>query len=294
MNEKYSTSSVCCALVAGICFGAGGAISQVVASLGFEIVDITCAQLVSAMLVLGVVCFAKRYKTPNLHACLKLAILGIFNAATTYCYYLAIDKISVSCAVSFQFQYVWIVLVFECISSKVVPSVKLVICAALIIPGSLLGSGLVDEVLAQNLDIDIAGIFIAIACAIFYAAYMHLNAKIELSYPPLQRTFFTMVGASVVGVVATSIMKGGLVNVSVAPFGLVMGVIMSATPCACLAYASSKLSGSLIAVLSSSELPVAVLVGAAVLGEAITPLKVVGVILVCASIAVSNICTAKR
>ena len=240
------------------------------------------------MAVLGVVCAVKRYKLPGLTACLKLAGVGVLNAATTFCYYLAIDRISVSCAVAFQFQYVWMALALECASSRKPPSARAAICAALVIPGSLLGSGLVDEALNGYLVLDVAGIAIAIACAVFYALYMHFNAEVEIDRPPLQRASFAMVGAAIVGVAVTPLLGGDIADFSIAPYGLLMGLIMSVIPCACLAFASAKLSGSVVAVLSSSELPAAIAIGAITLGEAVTPLKVAGVVLVCVAIAASN------
>ena len=286
--ESISTAPVFLALLAGACFGAGGLVSKLVVAQGFAVADVTCAQLVNAMAVLGVICLIKRYRYPGFSACAKLAGIGVFNAATTFCYYLAIGRVSVSCAVAFQFQYVWMALALACASSRKLPSARSAICAALIVPGSLLGSGLADEAFAGELVVDALGLFLAIACALFYALYMHLNAKIEISRPPLQRTFFTMVGAAIFGLAVSPLLGGGMMGFSLAPYGLLMGMIMSVIPCACLAFASAKLPSSLVAALSSSELPVAIAMGAIALGEAITPLKVVGIVIVCAAIAASN------
>ncbi len=76
--------------------------------------------------------------------------------------------------------------------------------------------------------------------------------------------------------------------VALAPGGLVMGLVSSVIPCVCLAAASTKLPGGLVAILTSSELPTAVLAGALMFGEAVTPLVLFGVILILASIVLSE------
>ena len=277
------------ALVAGIAFGSGGTISQVVAAQGFQVTNITCAQLVCAAVLLGVVCVAKRYALPVGKVALKLAAVGIFYAGTTFCYYLAIDRLSVGCAVAFQFQYVWIALVIGSIAARCLPRPKAIVCAALVVPGSLLGSGLVDEAIAGKATFDFFGITLAIACAVCYALYMHFNAQVELEYPPLQRTFFQMCGAAIVAIAAVPFMSTQPMTIDIVPYGLIMGLIMGVLPCAFLAVASTRLSGSLIAVLSASELPAAIVTGVLVLGESCTALQVIGAAVICVAIAVSNL-----
>ena len=67
-----------------------------------------------------------------------------------------------------------------------------------------------------------------------------------------------------------------------------MGFIMSVVPCLGLSIAAKRLPGGIVAILSSSELPVAVLAGFLMFGESVTPLVVVGVVIICASIALSQ------
>lgn len=159
----------------------------------------------------------------------------------------------------------------------------------MVIVGSLMGSGLADEVMHGTASVECLGIGIAMLCALFYAMYMHFNSLVELEYPPLLRTFVQIVGAAAAGLLITPFMTDQPLTLALAPYGFIMGLVMTVAPCVCLAAASAKLPGSLIAVLSASELPMAVLTGVVVLGETLTPLRGIGAAIICAAIAASNL-----
>ena len=70
---------------------------------------------------------------------------------------------------------------------------------------------------------------------------------------------------------------------------IVMGVIMSVIPVLSIVAASDRLPGGLVAILTSTELPMAVLAGALILGETVTPLIVGGVCVILAAIALAQL-----
>ena len=58
-----------------------------------------------------------------------------------------------------------------------------------------------------------------------------------------------------------------------------MGVLATIIPCSCLAVAGKRLPGGIVAILTSAELPAAVASGCLLLGEPISVLRVVGIVL---------------
>lgn len=67
-----------------------------------------------------------------------------------------------------------------------------------------------------------------------------------------------------------------------------MGVLATIIPCSCLAVAGKRLPGGIVAILTSAELPAAVASGCLLLGEPISVLRVVGIVLILASIVLSE------
>lgn len=67
-----------------------------------------------------------------------------------------------------------------------------------------------------------------------------------------------------------------------------MAVVMSILPVLCIVGASLRLPSGIVAVLTSTELPAAVVAGVLLLGETVTPLVIAGVVMILAGVALSE------
>ena len=283
-------SAAVLALLAGASFGVGGAISQVVASLGFSVMQVCFGQYVFALAILGVLVAVRFRPSVSAKEAVQLITLGAVSCVSSLSYYLAIDMLSVSAAVAIQFQYVWIVVVFQAVFDRKLPGKWTVASAALILAGTFFGSGMADEVFSSGIDMSPAGLLFAIVCAVFYALFIYLNGRVAIEHHPVTRTFFEVIGGAVL-ILALMPFNGGFAFdfIALAPWGVVMGVVMSVVPVLCIVVASNKLSGGLVAILTSTELPVAVLAGALLLGEKVTPLIAGGVVIIVGAIALAQL-----
>ena len=289
---KAGAAGALLALAAGASYGVGGAVSQIVKSQGIEIGWMIVAQSVAALIVLGVLVLAcKRFRLamPRKEA-VKLVVLGMTSVFSSVGYYIAIDLISVGAAVALQFQYVWMAVVFQCIFERTAPGKTTVISALMIVAGAVMASGMAEELAAGSLQMDPVGIFFALLCAVFYALFIYMNGRVATEHHPVPRTFFLVVGAVIFTFAVLPLMNAGpLPDLGVAvPWGFVMGAIMVVAPCLCIVAASSRLPGGIVAILTSSELPVAVLAGCLMLGESVTPVSIIGVVMIIAAIVLSE------
>ena len=278
------------ALVAGASFGVNGTLSQIVAAQGFSLQHIAVMQFLFGALLLGIAALARREPLPAWRNAMSLLVIGALQAASALSYYFAIDDLSVGQAVAFQFQYVWIAVLIQNIVERTLPSKWVVVSTILIVIGTLLGSGLVDEALSGELsEISLVGIGFAIACAFFYAFFIYLNGRLATEQPTTSRTFLVALGALVVtSAVAPDFYTGGCDVAALAPYALLMGLLATILPCSCLAIAGKHLPGGIVAILTSAELPAAVASGCLLLGEPISALRVIGICLILASIALSE------
>ena len=85
------------------------------------------------------------------------------------------------------------------------------------------------------------------------------------------------------------VVKGPCNIVAFIPGGTAMGLIMTIIPVLRIASAAIRLSGGLLAILKSSELPMGVIAGCLLLGETTTPFKAFGLVIISASIVLSNV-----
>ena len=278
------------ALVAGASFGVNGTFSQIVAAQGFTLQHIAISQFVCGAVLLGIVTLIRRESLPGLRDIGSLMVIGALQAASCLSYYFAIDSLSVGQAVAIQFQYVWIAVVIQNVIERSLPSKWVVISTVAIIFGTLLGSGLVDEAISGQLGgISLLGIGFACACAVFYAFFIYCNGRFATSQPTTSRTFLVAVGAAIVtSLVSPDFYLGGCDVVALAPYGLFMGILATIIPCSCLAIAGKYLPGGIVAILTSAELPAAVASGCILLGEPISILRVIGIVLILGSIVLSQ------
>ena len=278
------------ALVAGASYGVGGALSQIAKGFGLEVGHLVVGQSLAALVILGIMVAVRFRERMSAKTILQLFLLGMSSVFSSISYYIAIDLISVGAAVAIQFQYVWMAVVFQSIFERSLPGRWTVTAAALVIVGALFASGMAEEIMAGSLKMDPVGIFFALLCAVFYALFIYMNGRIATEHHPVPRTFFLVLGASVFTLAVFPFMGSGPFPEPGATIGggAIMGVVMTVMPCLCIVFASSRLPGGLVAILTSSELPVAVLAGCLLLGESVTPLSIMGVVLILAAIVLSE------
>ena len=293
MNQKTKGSSapaILFALIAGSSYGVGGAFSQIAKSHGLEIGHLVVMQCVAALIILAVLAAVKfGFRMPRKQV-VQLFFLGMSNVFSSIAYFLAIDLISVGAAVAIQFQYVWIAVVFQSIFDRKAPKPMMVVSAVLIVIGALMASGLAEEIASGSFQMDPLGLVAGICCAISYALFIALNNRIATDYHPVTRSFYLIAGAVVLALIVLPFMGAGpLPAPSVfVPWGFFMGAIMIVIPTLCIVASSNRLPGGLVAILTSAELPVAVLAGCLMLGESATPISIAGVIIICAAIVFSE------
>ena len=279
-----------CALIAGCSFGLGGAISQVIRSFGFEVMHVVLSQTVAGALILGALCLFKFRQAIPPKEIAKLVVLGMVNVCAGICYFFAIDLLSVGTTVAIQFQYVWIVVLFAAIADRAMPGPWTLVSAVLIVFGSLLGSGMVDELLTGTMTMDPLGLLLALACALFYASFIFLNGRIAVDYHPVPRAFFQTIGSLITVTIAFFALGTPPCDIAqLAPWGILMGLIMGVVPILFIVIASTNLEDGLVSILTSSELPMAVISGYLILNETVTPLVIVGVVVIMGSIALAQL-----
>lgn len=278
------------AFLAGCSFGLGGAISQIASAQGFSVMQVCFAQYACAAVVLAVLVIVKFHPTMTKKEMFQMALLGAISSISSFTYYQAIDLIGVSAGVAIQFQYVWMAVAIQTLVERKKPGKWTVISSLLVVVGSFFASGMADEVMTGGLTMDPFGLFCAVICALFYAIFIYFSGNVAPSAEPVSKTFFGVLGGFALVACLTPFNGGfGFDAAALAPWGLLMGIVMSIIPVLFIVVANSLISGSLVAVLTSSELPMAVFAGFILLHEGVTSFIVFGVIVILGAIALTQL-----
>ncbi len=280
-----------CAAIAGLSYGLAGTVSQLFAAQGLSVGNITVVQFVASALILAVPVAVRFHVFPTAKDTAKLLIVGLFQPGAAICYYTAISLLTVGQAVAMQFQYVWIAVVIQCVVERTAPKKVAVASSLLIVFGTIFGSGIADEMLSGATGgLSMLGLAIGGACAVCYAIFLYFNGVVATETHPITRSFII----SLSGVALSSLLYPGTYADMLAdpaaliPCGVVMGCLTLLVPVMCLSFAGRHLDGGTVAMLTSLELPAAASSGFVILGDPLSGLVILGILIILGAVALSS------
>lgn len=278
--------------LAGVSYGVLGTVVKTAYAAGFTSNQVIASQTIGGLTIFIVV-FAlvaivrKSYQKVTGKQVAKMVGLGMVAATTTTFYGFALSMLTVATAITLLFQFVWIGIVIQVISTRRKPRASEVIACLVVFAGTLLGSGLFEAELGEVNPLGVAcGLISAVSCALF----VHLSGKVETGVPHIQRGMTVSLGTAIVGLaVCPDFFVSGALQAGIMQYGFVLGIFAYVGPIVLLGIGTPHLSTGLSTVLASSELPFGIIVSSIVLGEVVSVLQIIGVIAVLAGVVITQI-----
>lgn len=274
--------------IGGCCFGILSTFVKLAYSAGFSLASVTGSQFLCGFLLIWLVIpFTKRKKLSR-KLILFLIGSGIPMGLTGVLYYQSLQTVDASLAIIFLFQFVWIGSLLEWIIDKKKPSMKNVTAIIILLFGSILAGGFLLESTTFNWN----GLLFGLMAAFTFSMFIYLSGKIGADVPPIQKSALLTTG----GFATVILIFSSQVNFSlsmdtvlgVAPFGLILGFFGVFLPPILFSIGMPRVGGGVGTILTSSELPVAVVMSTLVLNEVVYVSQWLGVILILLGIAVGN------
>ncbi|MBQ0140709.1 MAG: DMT family transporter [Kurthia sp.] len=216
----------------------------------------------------------------SLKGLLILICAGLFTGITGIVYGKSVHYLPASLAVVMLFQFTWMGLFLDCIIHKRLPKRIELISLAFLIGGTILAAGV--------LDVDLSGLSwkgwaFGFAAAFSFACFMQFNSKhVEGISTVARMTLMSLMALIIVSFFqAPEVMwDGTLFKTDLLYFGLALGFFGIILPILLFTVAVPKVGGGTASILSATELPVAILASVVVLNETLSPMQIVGIILV--------------
>lgn len=220
---------------------------------------------------------------------LKLAAMGCVTAGTTTFYYFSLSLIPASVSITLLFQFTWIGLVFEVITSRRRPTKAALLAAAIIFVGTLFASGLIGGgTLVEHLNF--WGVVSALLSAVCCATFMFLSGRVEADKPVQQRGLWACCGYIVIAcLLCPDYLVSGVLFEGIASFGLILGPLGFVLPMVLFGIGCKRISPGLSTIMASSELPISIACSIMILQEPVTALQIVGVIVILLGVVVAQI-----
>ncbi|ATL45913.1 EamA family transporter [Chitinophaga caeni] len=272
-----------------------GILSTIVKSAykeGFTLSELCGMQAGIGMLILWLI-FAFGKKSTGLQGNLKhglvLLLMGTSTGLVSICYYYSVQYIPASIAILLLMQFTWMNILVDSFIRKRRPGWIELICVLLILAGTAMASGMVNNVYDS---LPWVGILFGLMAAAFYTVFMTVNASNRLQFTPVLKSAWMVTGAFIIVSIIlppTYLVNGRLWESPLILWGLPLAVFGTVLPPLLYAKGMPKVGLSLGGILSAAELPVAVFAAAIVLKEPVSGLQILGLACILLAIVWANL-----
>ncbi|MBE6507083.1 MAG: DMT family transporter [Methanocorpusculum parvum] len=237
----------------------------------------------------------KRQKIPcSRNRVLSLAGAGVVMALVTVCYFHSLGCLPISLAVVLLFQYSWMGVVLEAAADRRLPSRSKVISCLVILFGTILAGGVIGSDTSPA-GMNPMGILLGLTAAFCYALFVFLSGRVSTDMQPLQKSFSIATAGMFFVLLFVGTFYGGfavlegITNTDTLAYSIPLGLFGIAVPIIFLAVGAPKISTGMATILNSAELPLEVLLAAAIILEPVSPIRWIGVVIILFGIALPYI-----
>ena len=261
-------------------------------SYGYSLGQINIVQMIISLFLLWSFTLIKRssFKGLTKKNVIQIMITGCFVGLTSIFYYGSMQYLPASLAIILMFQFVWIGIILEWIFSKIKPAPVTILSIILILIGVFFASNFVN---GDIQGLPIKGFIFGILSAFTYAGFIFCSGKVAVNVDPWTRSSLMITGSTILVLVifmrdiptVLPLEKNLLTTaVGVSLFGAVLPPLFFAA-------GAPLVSGGIANILTSIELPIAILSASLILTEAVTPLQWLGTAIILVAIALNELGT---
>jgi drug/metabolite transporter (DMT)-like permease len=260
---------------------------------GFTLGDVTGTQVIFGLIILWVIVLLRRLfrgrdNSASLKEALQLIAMGTSTGLVSIFYYKCVQTVPASIAILLLMQFTWMSLVLDAILKRKLPTLLQIVTVLLVLLGTAFAGNLFSD---SFQDINLQGIGFGLLAALSYTIFLMVNGTAGNHLHPATKSALILTGATILVCAVfppVFLVNGALAN-GLFKWGLVLAVFGTVLPPLFFAYGIPKIGLGLTAILSSVELPVAVLMSSLVLQEQVITIQWFGVILILTAIALSNL-----
>ncbi|WP_062046470.1 DMT family transporter [Bacillus sp. JCM 19034] len=273
----------------GCCFGVLSTFVKLSYANEFTLAQITGLQFLFGFLMIWSFIPFIRTVRQRRSMILKLIVSGIPMGLTGIFYYQSLQTIDASVAIILLFQFVWIGTLLEWTIDRKKPNQMRMIAIGTCMVGSFLAGGF----FMSSFNITIEGVIWGLLAAVTFSTFIYLSGKVGKGVPAIQKSAWLTTGGLLTVIILfskTYLIEGFPLDtfLAVAPYGLILGLFGVFLPPLLFSIGMPKVGSGLGTILSSSELPVAIMMSTFVLHETVTTSQWVGVVMIISGIIIGN------
>ena len=278
---------------AGVCYGLNIPFVRIIHDNGFATAEIMVLQYIVGVTTLGIIVVLFFRRKISLKAVLRLLGVGVLAAGVSFSYYQALALLPSATAVTLLFQFVWMGVVWQVIRERKLPPLTTIISMFVIMAGTVLATGIVGNNAGELASLDPLGLFFGLLSAAFYTAFLIASGKAANELPAANRTLFTSLGSLIIALILCptffhETLAPNITNTGFILPGIALGIFGILLPVFLIASSSPHLPSGLATIMASSELPSGILCAMLFMGDVVSPLIVLGVVIILVGIVLSQ------
>ncbi|BEU87789.1 DMT family transporter [Selenomonas sp. TAMA-11512] len=273
--------------VGGCSYGVTSTIVKTAYRYGYTVNEVVGGQVVLGVLVLWMLTFLFCWKRLPLLTIGKLLIAGVPIGLTTIFYYSSLERVAASLGLVLLFQFVWIGVLLERIVQGKTISRQKAAAILFLLTGSALASGLTPDMLVSNW----LGYALGLASAVTYATVLLVSGTVATDVPSVLKTAWMSIGACIV--ILLFLPPTFLLDPTTAwnflPFMVFLACFGLVLPPFLFSIGVPKIGAGLSSILTSSELPVGIMLSYLILEEQFLRIQWIGVLCILTGIVIGNL-----
>lgn len=258
---------------------------------GYTSYEITFSQMLLGLIGLIIINFLfvkekqnyiEETKTKSI---LKLMAAGTSLGLTSIFYYISIKYIPVSIGIVMLMQSVWMGVLLEAFMAKKKPGLNKIIAVIVILIGTILAT----NILKDNIDVDWRGIGWGLLAAVSYTVTIYTSNTVALHLHSFRRSLWMMLGGTlIIAIISTPFLLEQFNLEIFKKWGLLLALFGTILPPILFTSGMPKINVGLGAIISSVELPVAVVLAYFLLDEVVNLYQWIGILIILASVFLIN------
>jgi drug/metabolite transporter (DMT)-like permease len=222
----------------------------------------------------------------------KVCAIGLFPGLVGICYYQCVQLVPASIAIILLMQYLWISIIIDFVIFKNKPTIIQLATIIVIILGSSLAAGMFN----QDITLNLTGCFFGFLAALMYSLFISTSSNIGNELPKLEKSALMITGACFVTFLIFPPLFFFKLDISdkLYQLGFLLALLGTVLPPFLFSVGIPKIGISLSAILSATELPVAVTCSFFYLHESVYFTQWIGVGIILLAIALSNLKHTKK
>lgn len=278
-----------CVAIASISYGIPATLVKLGIADGVNPLYVPFFVFLSAMILLNLIQWIKSYCCPeqvrlNKKASLLIIASGITSGLTNFSYFQAVSHTNVAIVAVMLMQSVWIAVLLGCWRYRQLPNKHQVLSIICILIGTILATDVIHQYQALSLK----GLFLGFLSGVFYAFTIHFTATLYPQTPALKRASLMSIGAfCCIFIISLPFIASIEISINF-KWGGFISIFALVIPLIFLGIGMPKTPAGLGAIITSLELPSAIIFAWLLLNESINAIQWLGILLIILAIALNH------